>query len=830
MSGQQIGTVIGGIVGGFFFGNVALGMAIGGYLGGLVDPTVIKGPKIGDGQTQTSTDGSPIAWVQGTAQVAGTIVQVSQRRQIRHKDSGKGGGTVQETFTAQQDFAILICESCELRDSTMAVVWMVYQDGKLVYDVRPESQILSDSYKWAANVDFLYGGEDQMPHPTLEAITGVGNTPAYRGSCVAVFKNFDVSSAGNRIPTFHFVVSSSGVSPVSTDYTDMYSYHVDETSAEDYSAANFDFSAWPVGQGAFGNTTHSGIPMHTFVPTGLPGRTIWLRKTIPLPASGTLTIETATDDGSWIWINGVNYQNGLVGGGPITVGIESLKSPIAYIAVKAVDCEPTGTPTGIFNAVKITTSGTSTGIPAGEVPLHDVISRICKRGGLSDTDFDLTDLPDINVSGYMVAAQSNAADCLSPLLQAFFCFASDYNAKVNFHPYGEDATITISNDNLIEGDNQEGAAFTRTLRSQETEFPLRFIAQYYDPVQNYKPVQVTARRRASTVKAIGDQQFQIPVAISAEQATQAVDKAMKVAYATLQGTLEFTTPFADSDCYLTLPVGFPLIFEGKRYVIDQSTISQGAIDFKMRYDRQSAYTSNVQPILGNPPTLPASRYSGPTKLLVMNLPAQRPQDSVGVYLAAGSKTGSNSWLGCDVLVSYDLEETWQKATQIVMESNLGTFTANQPGGSGEPLSVAVLKFGLDSATPAQLAANANAFAVVLSDGTTQMGQFATATETSANHFNLTDVTRNLGGVPSSPIVSGQDFTLMDAAYFFPLDPTWIGRTISFKAVGFGENADDADVVTITYTALTAVPGKPLLTETGDFFTAEDGLTNIFSES
>lgn len=222
MSGQQIGTIIGGIAGGIIGeGNPAaiqLGMAIGGTIGGIVDP--VKGPRIGDGQAQTSTDGTPIAWVLGTATVAGTLVQASTRRSVSH--GGKGGPT---TYTAAQDFAILICESCSLRNSVISAVIMVEQDGKIVYDIRSPASVsnlrtLPTGYaaarakaqvgyaKWKAGITFLYGDEAQLPHPTLEAITGIGNTPSYRGSALMVATNFNVSAVGDRIPSYRFTVAS----------------------------------------------------------------------------------------------------------------------------------------------------------------------------------------------------------------------------------------------------------------------------------------------------------------------------------------------------------------------------------------------------------------------------------------------------------------------------------------------------------------------------------------------------------------------------------------------------------------------------------------------
>lgn len=46
----------------------------------------------------------------------------------------------------------MVCESSEIKGSTIDSVLMIEQDGKLVYDVRPDSKIVTDSQKWATNV------------------------------------------------------------------------------------------------------------------------------------------------------------------------------------------------------------------------------------------------------------------------------------------------------------------------------------------------------------------------------------------------------------------------------------------------------------------------------------------------------------------------------------------------------------------------------------------------------------------------------------------------------------------------------------------------------
>ncbi|HEU4376273.1 MAG TPA: phage tail protein [Telluria sp.] len=840
MSGQQIGTVVGGAIGAYFgAGNPAaiqLGMAIGGTIGGLVDPTRINGPHLGDGQQQTATDGAPIAWVLGTALVAGTLVQVSSRREVKIKDSGKGGPVVSH-YEGRQDFAILVCESCSLRSSTMASVLMVLQDGVIVYDVRPGSGMLSASYKFAQGVDFMFGDEAQLPHPTLEAITGVGNTPSYRGSLIAVFKNFNTSKPGGRIPTFHFLVAASATTSSQLVFasTDNFRYFLStgglhdglnaEQIIEPYGAFGFDDSVWSSGPGSFGNFSYYG----TFLDPAPLTESIWIRKSFTLPPLTSLTLTVLANDWCMIWLNGHVIHQDPVGNlrglttFTVVLPVGLLTDGTNIIALKGVDDHG-----GCLFGMSL--SGTASALGANPT-LAAVASEICIRGGLGSADIDVTALASISVAGYPVARVTTGSDALAPLLSAYFAFASERDTKLVFDFYGANVAVTIDRADLIEGNGANHDAVKWTKRNQATEFPRRVVGSYMDPVQNYTIVDVAAERRAAGVIAIGDQSFAIPVVMAANDAAQAVDKALKVAYATLEGTAEYSVPFAGSADYLSLTAGDPVWFLSKRYVLDDMVLSNGYLKLVTRYDRQDAYTSNIQAIPGNAPSVPPSPYSGPTTLIPMNLPALRPQDSVGIYVAAGSSIGSPNWRGCDVQISYDGMATWQTATQINSEAAIGQFSAAEPSG-GEPLTVRMFAGDLFSATSAQLQAQANVFAIVAANGVSEVGQFMMTVQsmTVANSYTLTGISRALASTQRTVVTTAMRFAQLDAAYFIPIDPAFAGRTLYLRGVGFGSAAEEADIEPIIFTAIVASRGFARIAEDGTARIAENGVDLRFTEN
>lgn len=810
MSGQQIGTVIGAVVGSFF-GMPTLGAAIGGFLGGLIDPQKITGPHTTDTGRQTATDGQPIAWVQGTAWVTGTIVQASARRDVKVKDSGKGGPTVSH-FEAHQDFAILLSESDVNRASRISGVLMVEQDGKIVYDMRPGSSIISDSQKWIRQVDFMYGDENQLPHPTLEAISGVGNTCSYRGVCVAVFKNFNVTNAGGRIPTFRFLVSGSTYVRFPTQQ--YWRYHVTALSdSTAYWDPAYDDASWPTGQAPFGNIDGdptAGTDAHAFddqlssvigtkVPLNI--RTV-IRKTTYLgavPPSG-YHMRGWLDNSFKLYVNGTFVTQNAVGhNGSFDLNIPSSAFQVGQnVLCVLCDDDAATSPDDVsyfdFYLDPLDVAG-------GEVPisLSSIVSNVMQRGGIPSTDLEVSAFDSTMVMGFPIAKQMSATDACGPLLSAYFAYMNEIDAKLRGAFMGANATITIDPNDLLESTDDAGAIAV-TQRAQPTEFPKQIIGTYFDPAQNYLPVTVTRRRPAAAVNSTGVQNFDIPVAMAANDAIQAIDKALKLAYARLEGKVQFKMPFGGlGGVYLKLGPGEPFILKGKRYVIEEMTVSSGMIEVDAAYDRQSAVTSAVQAIPGLPPSQPQSTYSGPTQLMVMNLPISlRPQDTYGVYLAASSTTGSSNWRGCTVEISFDSQQTWQPATSINIPSVMGEIAVAQTAINGN-FKVQV-NGDLESVDSTQLAAGANAWCVLTSAGAPDIGQFKNATEDLVTeHLYLLDtVTQGLQGTTGSIHTVGQAFTMLENVYFVPINTAFRGQTLWLRATGYGETTSDATLVSFVY--------------------------------
>lgn len=216
MSGSTIGGVVGGVIG-FFVGGPAgasWGWQIGSLVGAVIDPDRIEGPRLDEARTQTATDGAPLTYGHGTFRCAGNVTWVDEVKEHRNEDDGKGGPT-QVTYTYTISYMVTVCKGL------ISGYKLIRRNGKIVYDARTDAELTALGYSSqeiaetrAAQAEFLqratlyYGTGDQMPDPTMVAVLGAGNVPAYTG--VAYIVMTDDETREGEYAQFEFVVANCG--------------------------------------------------------------------------------------------------------------------------------------------------------------------------------------------------------------------------------------------------------------------------------------------------------------------------------------------------------------------------------------------------------------------------------------------------------------------------------------------------------------------------------------------------------------------------------------------------------------------------------------------
>jgi hypothetical protein len=182
------------------------GYAIGSTIGAAIEgPTKVALPGLGEAPAQTSRDGLPIPICWGLGALHGNLMQKNEVLTTKVKNrQGKGGGTVTESERHTQTFAIGLGRSSVGPIDRVSRIW---QYNKLIYDISFTGITQAEHNKTAANLRIYLGDESQMPDPDLEAETGVGLTPAYRGMAYVVFLNWDNTDFGAAIADYFFEIN-----------------------------------------------------------------------------------------------------------------------------------------------------------------------------------------------------------------------------------------------------------------------------------------------------------------------------------------------------------------------------------------------------------------------------------------------------------------------------------------------------------------------------------------------------------------------------------------------------------------------------------------------
>lgn len=430
------------------------------------------------------------------------------------------------------------------------------------------------------------------------------------------------------------------------------------------------------------------------------------------------------------------------------------------------------------------------------VALGVIVAEVCRRSGLDDEDFDVSELSDL-VGGFKVAVEATGESVISSLMPAFFFDCGEWDDKLRFVKRGGDAVFALTVDDLAERD---GPVIEET-EAQEVELLRKVMVRAMDPAAGYVETTQSAERRSSTVAAKGEQTLALPVVMDKDTQARVADKRIKVAWSEIR-KFKWALPYTRPELTPT-DVGTITDRQGRtqRIQLMEMTDDSGLIQIEeAKLTRQSAYTSDVEGIVHNPPTNTSPGLIGPTYGVVMNLPSLRTQDNVpGVYLAAcGYLPG---WRAAAVLMSPDGSESFSTVATISQPSRMGVLTSDV-GAAEEPIEVFMNSGEISSITDTQLAARGNAWAITSNFGTpdaaSEVGQSKTATLDSGGGYDLTDNVRGGLGTEAAVHESGDPFVMLSSVYFLPLDISLAGQTLIFKFVSYGTSPDDAEEIEFVF--------------------------------
>lgn len=206
--GGALGSLIPGIgtSAGIAVGSM-IGSAIGGYVGSVLFPDKINPnspppPKPRENRVQISTYAAPIPIVYESARISGNVIymQTPNVTLVMSKHRQDGVRYYEYVQTTTSTFAVAFCEGPV---SGISRIWVnseifadfrdpageYYPTGSVTYAVT--------NFETSIELEAIYftiytGTETQVYDPDIAAILGAAETPAYRGICYVVFKDFPI--------------------------------------------------------------------------------------------------------------------------------------------------------------------------------------------------------------------------------------------------------------------------------------------------------------------------------------------------------------------------------------------------------------------------------------------------------------------------------------------------------------------------------------------------------------------------------------------------------------------------------------------------------------
>ena len=204
---SAVGATVGSSLGGTALGlsMTAIGRFAGAMVGRRLDQRLmgngsdaVETGRPSQLRINSSGEGDAVATLYGRIRVQGHLIWASafcETSTVTQSGGGGGGkGAPSPPATTLRSYSYSVSVALGLCEGEISGVHRIWADGVEVN--------LND-----LNLRVYCGDREQVPDPTLEAIEGTGQVPAFRGTAYVVLENLPLETFGNRLPQFSFEIT-----------------------------------------------------------------------------------------------------------------------------------------------------------------------------------------------------------------------------------------------------------------------------------------------------------------------------------------------------------------------------------------------------------------------------------------------------------------------------------------------------------------------------------------------------------------------------------------------------------------------------------------------
>ena len=452
-------------------------------------------------------------------------------------------------------------------------------------------------------------------------------------------------------------------------------------------------------------------------------------------------------------------------------------------------------------------------IVAQPVALSAIVLDQCLRCGLRADEVDVTQLTD-QVTGYLIATQTDARTALRQLQQAYFFDAVESEGKIKFSKRGAAPVAIISTDELAAHHAEESLPeLLACTRAQEVDCPAAVTVRYLNAASDYQVGAETSKRLVTHSKQHITEE--LAIVMSADQAARIADVLLLEAHV---GRTTFG--FQTSRKYAWLePTDVVHIKSGDtsyRLRLTKKTEAGGLIKFDAVADDATTYNSSA--VGGSQMAAQVtSPLAGPTRIEFLDMPIVRDSDDdAGLYIAfSGYRRawmGANLWRANDGLSYASVASVDSGCVMGVTTTALAAPATNTnlpDEASGVTVSLIAGSIGSLASISFDALLNGGNLAVIGKE----IVQFRTATLIDTHTYRLGSLLRGRFGTEAfaSNHLTGERFVVLDARGMLRVNEGAgaIGATRYYKAVSFGNRLVRASVYTITNSGAGIKPWRPV---------------------